>query len=89
MFTAPPRPVAVQIFLYRGRGWAQTNTDNRFFSAFVHVPYLNYRTYAVTASIQLTACGSMVLSNYDLFVFALCERKNEKKKILEYRSAEG
>jgi len=43
----------------------------------------------VTASIELTACGRIVLFDYVLFVFALCERKNEKKKILKYRSAEG
>ena len=31
----------------------------------------------------------MVLFDYDLFVFALCERKNEKNKKIKYRSAEG
>jgi len=50
---------------------------------------LTNRTYAVIASIELIACGSMVLSDYNLFVFALCERKNEKKKTLKHRSAEG
>jgi hypothetical protein len=43
----------------------------------------------VTASIELTACGSMILSVYNLFIFALCERKNEKKMIIKHRSAEG
>jgi len=31
----------------------------------------------------------MVRSNYVLFVCALAERTNEKKKIVKYRSAEG
>jgi hypothetical protein len=31
----------------------------------------------------------MVLSDYDLFVFALAERKNEKSKKIKYRSAAG
>ena len=35
------------------------------------------------------ACGNMVLFDYVLFVFALCERKNEKNKKRKYRSAEG
>jgi hypothetical protein len=37
-------------------------------------------TYAAIAPAGFIACGSMVLSDYDLFVFALCERKNEKNK---------
>jgi len=35
------------------------------------------------------ACRSIVLSDYDLFVFALAERKNEKKRIIKHHSAEG
>jgi hypothetical protein len=35
------------------------------------------------------ACGSMAPPNFAVFVFALCERKNENKKKAKYRSAEG
>ena len=38
---------------------------------------------------SVLACGSMVLPNSMFFVFALCERKNEKDNKEKYRSAEG
>jgi hypothetical protein len=37
----------------------------------------------------LIACGSMVLSHYVVFLFALVERKKKKIKKVKYRSAEG
>jgi hypothetical protein len=42
-----------------------------------------------TSQSGVFACGSMVRSNHMFIVFALYERKNDKRGNGKYRSAEG
>jgi hypothetical protein len=43
-----------------------------------------FRAYAATTSTWFAACGSKVLADSSLFVFALYEGKNEQHKTKKY-----
>jgi hypothetical protein len=43
------------------------------------LPALTDTTYAIAAFKLVFVCGSMVLDQFMFFVFALCERENEKR----------
>jgi len=40
-------------------------------------------------SVWVIACGSMVLSDYLVFILVLYEDQNENEKDIKYHSAEG